>query len=730
MAEMCLSAYRARLAAAGYKQYPADVSNDWREDLVEIFSYAASKGTIKQNVVARHVIPRLLVLVPRTNEKKAQLVKDFAKHYEDVRNDMVAIDKIMGSGCKTDEYFIMEVREYLNGLHNALAKGEKWRNIISYTPLPLYRLLALCDLIKSSQPYRPLVDLITHIEDVHSWLNPQPEKFAFPTGLVDGVMKTLQEATEDKIAKTTTGPNAQQMAEYRAQKAESLRLQKEEQARQQESAHLETMQSLQAEKEKLKEQVKSLEMNAAKERAQESVRKSTEATATAQSEKTYQDQIANDATEISRLKTDLTNLTARQLEKKSDDTFAPSLPAMSGQLGTSFNSSFSSSQTANSSFSQPQSSLGTSFGSSMNGGSCVQPLLFGQALHYPTLKDDDAPMTDTRGFDVSTHHPTSFSLSDLSGPELRGTGQPNSFNTHIGNGGHSHLLGMSADDGNFKAACPAYKNGSCALGRTCKLPHTACNFWIQGSCRYGGKCNRSHDPFFLIEATSKGVSRRSPRDDPMVIDSVPVPRPSNFSHANPFSSHPPSTTGGSNPFGGKVMKNGQDLSSQTPPSGSRGIRSLADRITRNEKPTSNSSGASAQQPPPTGPRGSNFLIKGTTKQNQPVSSRSTTSALNMDDNNTSGQQLASSTSRGQNAFFDRITKNDHPISHQPQHTTMEMSLDNIIKASGTRKNNSQVMPPQSETLCRWQMTSPRGCTNADCGFKHDPPKAKSSKTGA
>jgi hypothetical protein len=586
MAEMCLSAYKARLAAAGYKKYPTDVSNDWREDLVEIFSHAASKGTIKQNVAARHVIPRLLVLVPRTNEKKAKLVKDFAKHYEDVRNDMVAIDKIMESGCKTDEYFIMEVREYLNGLHNALAKGETWRNIISYTPLPLYRFLALYDLIKSSQPYRPLVDLTTHIEDINSWLNPQPERFAFPTRLVDGVMKTLQEATEDKIEKTSIGPNAQQMAEYRAQKAKSLRLQKEEQARQQESARLETMQSLQAEKEKLKEQVKSLEMNAAKERAQESVRKRTEATATAQLAKTYQDQIVNDATEISRLKTDLANLTARQLEKKSDDTFAPSLPAMSGQLGTPLNSSFSSSQTANSSFSQPQSSSGTSFGSSINGGSCGQPLLFGQALHCPTLKDDDVPMTDTRGFDVSTHHPTRFGLSGLSGPGQRGTGQPNSFNTHIGNGGHSHPLGMSAGDGDFKAACPAYKNGSCALGRNCKLPHTACNFWIKGSCKYGGKCNRSHDPFFLTEATSKGVSTRSPRDDQMVIDSAPIPRRSNFSNANPFSSHPPSTTGGSNLFGGKMMKNGQNLSSQTPPSGPRGIRSLADRITRNDKPTS------------------------------------------------------------------------------------------------------------------------------------------------
>jgi hypothetical protein len=119
------------------------------------------------------------------------------------------------------------------------------------------------------------------------------------------------------------------------------------------------------------------------------------------------------------------------------------------------------------------------------------------------------------------------------------------------------------------------------------------------------------------------------------------------------------------------------------------------------------------------------------KQNQPVSSRSTMFALNINDNNnTSGQKLASTTSRGQNAFFDRITKNDQPISHQPQHTPMEMSLDDIINAPGARKNSSQAKPPQSETLCRWQMTSPSGCTNADCGFKHEPPKAKSSKTGA
>ncbi|KAI4671896.1 uncharacterized protein J4E78_000394 [Alternaria triticimaculans] len=367
MAEMCFSAYKTRLHIAGYSQYTADVANDWREDLVELFSHAALKGTMKQNAAARHVIPRLTTLIPQKNEKKGVLVKDFAKHYETVRNDMIVIDRVMGNGFKVNEQSIVEVRECLNGLHYVLAKGEQWRNVMPYTPLPMYRLRALRDLIKYSRPHHLLGDLVTNIEEMESWLSPPPASFSFPIGSIDETIETLQKATEDKIARTSIGPDAQQMAEYRAQKAEALRLQKEEQARQQEKERLDEVQRVQAERDQLKQQIKSLEMTAAKERAQESVKKVAEAAATAQRDKSYQDQIAQQTTEINKLKTDLANLSAKQgAQNKPEAPTTSSLQVTAGQSSTTMNSSFSSNQTANNSFYQPQSSLGTSFGSSVN----------------------------------------------------------------------------------------------------------------------------------------------------------------------------------------------------------------------------------------------------------------------------------------------------------------------------------------------------------------------------
>ncbi|KAI4939110.1 uncharacterized protein J4E92_000393 [Alternaria infectoria] len=709
MAEMCFSAYKARLHIAGYSQYTADVANDWREDLVELFSHAALKGTIKQNAAARHVIPRLTTLIPHKNQKKGALVKDFAKHYETVRNDMMVIDRVMGNGFKVNEQSIVEVRECLNGLHYILAKGEQWRNVMPYTPLPMYRLGALRDLIKYSRPHHHLGDLVTNIEEMEGWLSPPPASFSFPPGSIDETMETLQKATEDKIARTSIGPDAQQMAEYRAQKAEALRLQKEEQARQQEKERLDEVQRVQAERDQLKQRIKSLEMTAAKERAQESVKKVAEAAATAQRDKSYQDQIAQQTTEINKLKNDLSNLSAKQAAQiKPDATTTSSLPVTAGQTGTSMNSSFSSNQTANSSFYQPKSSLGTSFGSSINGGSYGQLGSFGQVSHHPTPKDDDVQMTDARRVDSSQQHP-SFGPFDPSTIITRGVGQSNPFNARITNGAPSGPFGISADDGNFKAACPAYKNGTCTLGRSCKLPHTACKFWLSGSCRFGGRCKHSHDPFFLTEAALKGQSKQFPRADQMVIDPVPAPRSSNFSQTNPLSSHLP---GGSNPFGGQMKGDGRSTLQPKQEDQTFGFH------------TSNSKNPFAQAPSPAPAVRKPTLAERVTRGEQPTSF----------DNQTSfGYHTPPTGPRGNRSLADRITKNDQPMPHQPQHQhqpptiRIEQSLEDIINASGARRNEKQAKPLQSETLCRWQITSPNGCTNPSCGYKHDPPKTVSTR---
>jgi hypothetical protein len=699
MAEMCFSAYKVRLHNAGYDQYTIDVANDWREDLVGMFSHAASKGTIKQDSAARHLIPRLVVLVPRNNRKKDELVKEFAKHYESLRYDMVIIDKIMDSGCQIVEH-IAQVCESLYGQHKALANGEKWRSIMPYTPLPLHSLRVLCGLIKYSQPYHLLGYLITTIDDIENWLTSPPASFDIPTGLIDEVMLTLQEATEDKIARTSIGPDAQQMAQYREQKAQSLRLQKESEVRQQENSRLEAVRRVEAEQEQLKQKIKSLEMAAARERAQETTRKLAEAAAVAQRERSYQDQLERNTAEINRLSTDLAKLAAKQTEKrKQQDTSTPLAPIVSGQPSTSTSSSFASNQTTISSFSQPQSSLGTSFGSSTDISSYGKPGSSGPVSHRPTPKDEDVPMVDVQGVDTSHEHSTNFGRVSISDPSIRTGGQSNLFNSYISKAHPTDLLGSS--DGNFKAACPAYKNGTCTLGRGCKLPHTACKFWLTGDCKYGGRCYRSHDPFFLSEAAARGQSQQSSEIDSMSIDSVPTPRDSPFSQGNPFSSHLPSTMGRAIPLNERMTKNGQPIlrsgqqiqtfgsqrsdsmnsfSHPTPPNGPRDSRPIAGRITRNDQPISSHGSRSAsnhggntpgQQAPPTGPRGINFLIKGTAKSHESSPSRGTMFGF-ADGDGVSGYEVPPTRSRGRGALADRITRDNQPISSQ-NHSTASSS---------------------------------------------------------
>ncbi|KAH8642011.1 hypothetical protein IG631_04952 [Alternaria alternata] len=367
MAEMCFSAYKVRLHEAGLQQYTTDVANDWRENLVEMFSHAALKGAIKQDAVARHMVPRLVLLLPRNNEEKKELVKDFAKHYEDVRHDMMDIGKIMLSG---DEDSIAEVRECLYGLHKTLAEGARWRKILLYLPLPLplHRLRALRNLIEYSRPYQFLRHLVTEIDDIEGWLtflSANLNTSIFPTELVNAVKETLQQVTEDKIIKTSIGPNAQEMAEYREQKAERHHLEKEEQARQQEQTHTEKLQKIEAEQIQMKKDIKSLELEATKKLAQEVAKKHSEAAALAKREQSYQDQISLNTTDIKRLNARLDNLAGGQAQKTQPKvTSTPLSPIDSVQLSTSMGSSFSSNQTANSSIYQPQSSLSTSFGSS------------------------------------------------------------------------------------------------------------------------------------------------------------------------------------------------------------------------------------------------------------------------------------------------------------------------------------------------------------------------------
>jgi hypothetical protein len=772
MAEMCFSAYKVRLHEAGLQQYTIDVANDWREDLVEMFSHAALRGAIKQDAVARHMVPRLVLLLPRNNEEKKELVKDFAKHYEDVRHDMMVISKTMLSG---DEDSIAEVRECLYGLHKTLAEGARWRKILPYLPLPLplHRLRALRNLIEYSRPYQFLRHLVTEIDDIEGWLTFLPTSLntsIFPPELVNAVKETLQQATEDKIVQTSIGPNAQETVEYREQKAKRQHLEKEEQVRKQEQARAEKLQKIEAEQIKMKKGIRSLELAVTKERAQEVAKKHSEAAALAKREQSYQDQISLNTTDIKRLNARLDSLVGGQAQKTQPKvTSTPLSPIDSVQLSTSMGSSFSSNQTANSSIYQPQSSLGTSFGSSS-----AQPGSFEQTSHQHGPGDGGVPMEGVQGIGPSQQHPTKSDQTGFPSPGVSIAGQLNTFGAHIGSGVPSQLLGLS--NSNFKSACPAYKNGHCPAGKSCMMPHSACKFWLKGNCRYGGNCIRSHDPFFLTDATSRGQPRQSSQVDQMIINSDSSPRSSAFSQVNPFQrgqqsrahasqasntmrlpDHQALTTGPRErpSIMGRITKDGQPIISHGSNIASikdgntnrqQGILSDAiqgPRATIDSKKVACKNnlkgrcnkGLSCQYPHEPCSR----FMKGTCFADDHCRRSHDPLFLRQDSSSNSAHQSSKSTTRQQpcqtqiEQSLDEIIQTkgggrkercgkpfqlQSPIQNQRPQERLEQSLDDIIKTAGRGREENQGRRPQSETPCRWEKTQ-GGCTNGSCPYKHD-----------
>ncbi|CAN9258644.1 unnamed protein product [Alternaria alternata] len=779
MAEMCFSAYKVRLHEAGLQQYTIDVANDWREDLVEMFSHAALKGAIKQDAVARHMVPRLVLLLPRNNEEKKELVKDFAKHYEHVRRDMMVIDKIMLSG---DEDSIAEVRECLCGLHKALAEGARWRTILPYLPLPLplHRLRALRSLIEYSRPYQFLHHLVTEIDDIEGWLTFLPASLntsIFPSELVNAVKETLQQVTEDKIVKTSIGPNVQEMAEYREQKARRQHLEKEEQARQQEQVRAEKLQKIEAEQIKMKKDIKSLELAVMKERAQEIAKKHSEAAALAEREESYQDQILLNTTDIKRLNAKIDGLAGLQAQKTQPKVAStPLSPIDSVQLSASMDSSLSSNQTANSSIYQPQSSLVTSFGSSF-----TQPGSFEQTLHQRAPKDNGVLMEDVQGIGSSQQHPTKSDQVGYSGPEVRIAGQPNTFDAHISSGAPSQLLGLS--NSNFKSACPAYKNGHCPAGKSCMMPHSACKFWLKGNCRHGGNCIRSHDPFFLTDATSRVQQRQSSQLDQTIVDSNPAPRFSAFSQENPFQRGRQSRAQASQasnimslpdhqalPTGpherpsimGRITKDGQPIISYGSniastkdgntnrqqgflsdaiqgPRATIGSKKVACKNNLKGRCNKGLSCQYAHEPCPRFMKGTCFADDQCRRSHDPLFLRQGSSS--------NSPQQSSKSPTGQQPSQTRIEQSldeilqakggdrkekygkpfqvQSPIRNQRPQDRLEQSLDDIIKTAGRGREN-QARLPQSETPCKWEKTQ-GGCTNGSCPYKHDSRKTSDPK---
>jgi flagellar biosynthesis GTPase FlhF len=188
----------------------------------------------------------------------------------------------------------------------------------------------------------------------------------------------------------------------------------------------------------------------------------------------------------------------------------------SKRMNTSTGSSTGTTMTGQGSISTPQSSLGTSFGSSAGSSNNNGPgNPFQKASNtFPP----QGPMLS---------EPLDTTMTDSGSSDLPSQGQNgNLFGSRSSNNSASRP--QQGSSGQFVEACRAYKKGECRKGINCKYPHNPCKHWMRDQCTFGDKCKRSHDPF--CKENNKG--------EPMVLDPVHTPHQS-FVQASPFGGSSP-----------------------------------------------------------------------------------------------------------------------------------------------------------------------------------------------
>ena len=528
MAKMCFGAYASRLHEAALPAHTEDVAEDFRQDLLDLFTHAHTKRTFKQSTAARHMIPRLTGNPPWTRAEKISLVKDFVAHYSGVREDLEAIDELYNSDRPVNHDFITAMRNRVVGLHSSLAGGTKWRGIMPYTPLPMECLTWLSWSIAGRKPYQLLGDLISHVEDVKNWLVIPPLNMElYPdvrVSMKERLKKEIETVTKAKAEKADIGPSPENHADTKAvarlqeKIAEQLRRQKEqekdierrerdmrveanrlrlqnEKLQEQEKLSQEAIQRVDARVEEAKHRIKVLEDAAAKQSAEESKRQQKDAATATEREDAYKQQMALNAKEIADLQVALSAAKAQIAIHEAQTTIDP--PNQSRALDQPVESSLSSNSTARSSILQPQSTFGTSLSNSIvtNLNGFHHPFINFSNSHDPEPVDLPLPMEDIRQTPLETENSTQFAQNYFPRPGLYDPAQPLQFAPSNGNN-FSLQQHQPAADEIFKEACPAWKAGRCPHGKTCKRKHEPCRKWMKGLCKFGARCYNSHDPFF------------------------------------------------------------------------------------------------------------------------------------------------------------------------------------------------------------------------------------------
>ena len=103
MAHTCFGAHMQRVHAAGMASYPWHVEEDYRQDLTYMLAHAHSEGSFRQGTAARHMIPRLAGIAPRSKKDKAAIVKEFIIYYDTIKEPVALSISLRDCDCDSIE---------------------------------------------------------------------------------------------------------------------------------------------------------------------------------------------------------------------------------------------------------------------------------------------------------------------------------------------------------------------------------------------------------------------------------------------------------------------------------------------------------------------------------------------------------------------------------------------------------------------------------------------------
>ncbi|KAJ4377531.1 hypothetical protein N0V83_000356 [Neocucurbitaria cava] len=197
---MCYSAYATRRYESNLVKFTEDKANALKMNITKIFK-TLKRGNIGVHMgVARDTIAFLSRKAPFEIVDDTALVGKLFSDYSRICAGLNLLDAL-AVDIQVDKELLNYLYETVYNLHQDVASGVMWHDILPYAPLSLMGLRKLRDRITGDEEYRPLASVLGSIKDIERWLSLPPRRLVFPAWVKDVAHAAMQEVSEAKIQK-------------------------------------------------------------------------------------------------------------------------------------------------------------------------------------------------------------------------------------------------------------------------------------------------------------------------------------------------------------------------------------------------------------------------------------------------------------------------------------------------------------------------------------------------